>query len=100
MDEPKILILDNVRICESCVNGEGEECHTPGCLLNLQDVPNWTKKFLLEMGVEMRKEVCPKTVNIRDIKTLLQRLEECRGTELYHYVTTGQKLYRGPCENG
>lgn len=27
-----------IRICEACLNGEGEECHTPGCALFLHKV--------------------------------------------------------------
>ena len=27
-----------IRICEACLNGEGEECHTPGCALFLHSV--------------------------------------------------------------
>ncbi len=26
-------------LCELCLNGEGEECHTPGCALFLHDSP-------------------------------------------------------------
>lgn len=26
------------RICEACIKGEGEECHTPGCILWLHAV--------------------------------------------------------------
>jgi len=27
-----------IRICEACLNGEGQECHTPGCALWLHKV--------------------------------------------------------------
>lgn len=26
-------------LCEACLDGEGEECHTPGCALYLHDSP-------------------------------------------------------------
>lgn len=26
-------------LCEACLNGEGEECHTPGCALFLHNSP-------------------------------------------------------------
>ena len=26
-------------LCEACLNGEGKECHTPGCALFLHDSP-------------------------------------------------------------
>jgi hypothetical protein len=27
-----------IRICDQCLNGEGKECHTPGCALFLHTV--------------------------------------------------------------
>jgi len=27
-----------IRICEACLAGEGDECHTPGCALFLHSV--------------------------------------------------------------
>ena len=27
-----------IRICEACLNGEGQECHTPGCAMWLHTV--------------------------------------------------------------
>lgn len=29
-----------INICSACLNGEGEECHTPGCIFRMDDVPN------------------------------------------------------------
>ena len=26
-------------MCEACLNGDGEECHTPGCALHLHNSP-------------------------------------------------------------
>ena len=37
-----LLNLDGMRylpICESCIVGEGSECHTPDCALWMRDVP-------------------------------------------------------------
>jgi hypothetical protein len=51
--EPRLYTLNNVKICEACIEGKGQECHTPGCLLNLQTVPNWTKEYLQHMGVTL-----------------------------------------------
>ena len=28
----------SIHICEACLNGEGQECHTPGCALFLHSV--------------------------------------------------------------
>ena len=28
----------SIRICEACLNGEGQECHTPGCALFMHSV--------------------------------------------------------------
>ena len=26
-------------VCEACLNGKGEECHTPGCILYMHNSP-------------------------------------------------------------
>lgn len=28
-------------LCEACLNGEGEECHTPGCAMYIHDSPGF-----------------------------------------------------------
>ena len=35
-----VIVLKQIviTICEPCLNGEGEECHTPGCALWLHSV--------------------------------------------------------------
>jgi hypothetical protein len=33
----KLLTIE-IRICEACLNGEGRECHTPGCAYFLHEV--------------------------------------------------------------
>lgn len=33
-------LLRLVTICELCLDAEGEECHTPGCLFWMQSVPD------------------------------------------------------------
>jgi hypothetical protein len=33
----RVLTIE-IRICESCLKGEGQECHTPGCALFLHKV--------------------------------------------------------------
>ena len=30
-----------ITLCESCLKGEGEECHTPGCALFLHNSPGF-----------------------------------------------------------
>lgn len=38
--EPEIPVhLVQLWLCDSCLDGEGEECHTPGCSLWIHDVP-------------------------------------------------------------
>lgn len=36
--EPKVKTV-RIRLCEACLNGEGQECHTPGCALFLHNSP-------------------------------------------------------------
>lgn len=33
------LKLVKIWLCEACLNGEGEECHTPGCALWIHSSP-------------------------------------------------------------
>lgn len=33
------LKLVKLWLCEACLQGEGEECHTPGCALWIHDSP-------------------------------------------------------------
>lgn len=40
MSEPKVHMVQ-IRLCELCLNGEGRECHTPGCALWLHDSPGF-----------------------------------------------------------
>jgi len=30
-----------ITLCEACLKGEGEECHTPGCALFLHNSPGF-----------------------------------------------------------
>lgn len=30
-----------ISLCEACLNGEGEECHSPGCALFLHNSPGY-----------------------------------------------------------
>ncbi len=37
--KPKLqLITIKIQICDACLQGEGDECHTPGCALYLHHV--------------------------------------------------------------
>ena len=40
MKEYRIFRCNNLPICEACLRGEGDECHTPGCLLWLCRCPD------------------------------------------------------------
>lgn len=42
-------ILDNVPICDGCMNGVGEECHSPGCMLWLRRCPDIEIRTALKM---------------------------------------------------
>lgn len=33
------LKLVKIRLCEACLRGDGQECHTPGCALFLHNSP-------------------------------------------------------------
>lgn len=36
--EPKVHLV-KIRLCELCLRGDGQECHTPGCALWLHNSP-------------------------------------------------------------
>ena len=38
MEQKPDLKLIKIWICEACLRGEGEECHTPGCAFFLHPV--------------------------------------------------------------
>lgn len=60
--EPKVITVQ-MRICESCLEGVGQECHTPGCALFLHNSPG------LPIAREMYRVIvgdgvtCPKCRN-------------------------------------
>lgn len=35
------LKLVKIWLCEACLNGEGKECHTPGCALWMHNSPGY-----------------------------------------------------------
>jgi len=46
-----------IRVCELCLKGEGQECHTPGCALFLHrvDLPIPPEMYVV-LGEEKGKE--------------------------------------------
>ncbi len=45
----RLNILDNVPICDGCMNGMGEECHSPGCMLWQRRCPDIEIRSTLKM---------------------------------------------------
>lgn len=39
VEYPPLHRLD-AEVCEACLNGEGQECHTPGCVFWMCDPPD------------------------------------------------------------
>lgn len=39
-NEPKLAVVSNVWICDSCLDGKGGECHTPGCIFWFNRAPD------------------------------------------------------------
>lgn len=61
MNKLPTLVVIKTTICEACLNGEGEECHTPGCALYLHaiDIP-WIPELYevierIDLGAENKK---------------------------------------------
>ena len=48
------LKLVKIWLCESCLRGEGQECHTPGCALFLHNSPGHP---IMEELIEVIKEI-------------------------------------------
>jgi len=36
----KINVFDKIHLCDACLDGEGGECHTPGCALIYSRAPD------------------------------------------------------------
>jgi hypothetical protein len=51
---PTKLKTIEITICEPCLNGEGEECHTPGCALWLHriDLPIAPESYEVKSEVD------------------------------------------------
>lgn len=39
-EEPKLNLVDHIYMCDACLDGEGGECHTPGCVLWINRGPD------------------------------------------------------------
>ncbi len=53
------LKLVTMWICEACLNGEGKECHTPGCALWLHRVDLPVDRRLYKVVQETEEEEAP-----------------------------------------
>ncbi len=47
-------------ICDDCIKGKGQECHTPGCVYCFNDVPSET--IFAELGIELEKNIIKKKI--------------------------------------
>lgn len=45
---PLEIVRGEVTICSACLDGEGGECHTPGCLFWLNRAPDLGIRWKLE----------------------------------------------------
>jgi hypothetical protein len=39
-NEPRINLVDGIRLCDLCLDGAGGECHTPGCVMFINRAPD------------------------------------------------------------
>lgn len=45
------LELVGLMVCAGCLDGKGDECHTPGCLYWMQDVPEGLRDAVIPLQV-------------------------------------------------
>lgn len=52
------FVTGTVPICSACLDGEGGECHTPGCILWINRAPDLAiRSMLVEHGCHIDAEI-------------------------------------------
>ncbi len=72
-----------ISLCQACIDGVGEECHTPGCALYLHSVD-------IPIMREMLTEIDQRTFTDTEVQSLLRRIEE----ESVYSKDFGEKIIR------
>lgn len=52
-EDGDVLRLVALMLCQRCIDGEGGECHTPGCGLYMNRAPDLPLTVIADLKVEM-----------------------------------------------